>query len=63
MQKNIVEYNNKVGYWTKGGERRGKFVQLTNFCLQLQKYVIAPGKESGFVVEVSQLIRGEKVTG
>lgn len=62
----LVEYNGKVGYWTKGGEHRGKFVSLTNFCLKLIKYVKAPeslAKESGFLVEVSQLINGKRVFG
>lgn len=64
MPKKIVEYQYKVGYWSKGEEKRGKFVTLTNFCIRLLKYVQAPEqKDSGFVVEVTQLINSKKYTG
>ena len=63
VRRRIVEYNNRVGYWTKGEAQRGKFVPLTNFSLQLLKYVKAPAsvqQDSGFVVKVIQK-NGEKI--
>lgn len=65
VKKKIVEYDNRVGYWTKGDAQRGKFVPLTNFSLRLVKYVKVPAsvQDSGFVVEVTQKKGQRIVTG
>lgn len=65
-KQEIVEYNGKVGYWTKGRSHRGNFVPLTNFCLRLLQYIRVPDtltKESGFLVEVKQTINGRSTVG
>ena len=56
----IVRHQHRVGYWAKGKEKH-QFVPLTNFGLKLLKHVEAPSslrEESGFVVEVTQKLKG-----
>ncbi len=60
-----MEYDYRVGYWTKGEVKRGQFIPLTKFVLKLIKYVKAANlpQESSFIVEVSQKKRKRVVSG
>ena len=61
----MVQYRNKIGFWTGKGERR-EFVPLTNFGIRLLKFVKAPAElpdYKGFVVEVTQELKRRTLTG
>lgn len=57
----IAQYNNRIGFWKRRkGSRPGEFVPLTNFGLQLEKFVKPPPSRAevkdlkGYIVRVSQ---------
>ena len=59
MVRKIVEFANRLGYWSKdkSGRVQRRFHPLTNFSLKLVKYVSTPKhheSQSGFLVEVTQ---------
>ena len=57
----IIRHQHRIGYWAKGKAEKRQFVSLTNFGVKLLKHVEAPAslrEESGFVVEVTQKLKG-----
>ena len=57
----IIRHQHRIGYWAMGKAEKRQFVSLTNFGVKLLKHVETPAslrEESGFVVEVTQKLKG-----
>ena len=63
QKKKLAVYKHQVGYWKRQGDRR-EFIALTNFNLELLKFVEAPPSlptYKGYIAKIMQLGRKHRL--